>query len=113
MRCYLIVLLLLTGCALTPTDVRNQGVRADFKSTKAPSAVANCIARNADEAKRPLQATVREGTEGAYDIHITKPGMGNALTAEVLPVQNGSAITTWWMDHMGNNVSQELMRGCD
>jgi hypothetical protein len=116
MRLNLFVLLLLAGCAvLTPLDVRNQGVRSEFKSAKAPRAVANCIARNADDAKRgTLQATVREGhSGGAYDIHVFKPGIGYVLTAEVLPAADGSAIATWFMPHLGTNVSPELMRGCE
>lgn len=45
---YLLVLLL-TGCALTPADLRQLGRRNELTSTKAPIDVARCLTRAAEE----------------------------------------------------------------
>lgn len=95
---YLLVLLL-TGCAFSPDDLRERGVRTEFTTKLAPREAALCLARSA-ESYRPMgqfgaayTSTIREAPKG-YEMLVPHPmgGMGYLLLMEITPASSGSSI---------------------
>lgn len=96
---YLLVLLL-AGCASTPTEVMEQGPRTDFTSARAPRDAAECIERSASEIKWGIvgvskDARMRPAREaGSFEVLYTEFGITIAV-ALIRPTASGTAISIW------------------
>jgi len=117
---YLIALVLLTSCTLTPSELRERGTRHTFVSSLPPHAAAGCLTRAAEEyrvfgsARLPVQR--RDGKDiGTYEVvaQDTVYAGGTAFLAEVAPLAAGSNITTWVAPHVPRpNMGPDLMARC-
>lgn len=86
---YLIVLML-SGCALTPTALRREGHLVEASSAAPPTSVTQCIVRNALETGIPLSAMPEpEGGTGVSELH----AIGPMYIVRVEPASAGSRIS--------------------
>ena len=116
----LVALLLLTGCVLSPAQLREKGARDTFSSSLAPRDAAVCLTRAAEEFKymgnARLPAHSRDGMKtGTYEVLMqdTINIGGTAFMAEVVPSANGSSVTTWVAPHFYYpDIGARLMAGC-
>lgn len=98
------LVLLLAGCAYSPADLRESGLRREFASAKPPREVAHCIVRGVENFKpmgwmsAPIPAQLREGVApGSFEVVAQHPGAGFGflMIAEVAPNESGSNTTIW------------------
>lgn len=118
---YLIVLLL-SGCAMSLNELRQEGVRVEFKSARPAQTLALCIARNADNFQPgfglagPFPATFREGVKpGSYEVTARHPAgnLGFAMVADIEERDGGSIITTWLAEHlMVRDMPERIVEPC-
>src|SRR4051812_34207424 len=99
---YILALLLLAGCVLSPAEIRERGARNTFSSSLPPRESTGCLTRAAEEfpymGRARLPAHSRDGTKpGTYEVLMqdTINIGGTALLAEVSPSADGSNVTTW------------------
>lgn len=114
---YLLILLALHGCALTPNELRTEGLRSEYSSARQPLDAAGCVTRNTEE-YRPLRDVVflptqRPGKEsGSYEVVVTN-GPNHSAIAEIAPRPGGSNITIWLSPYLfWKSLPIEMAKGC-
>lgn len=106
----------LAGCALTPKEVLDQGGRVTFNSEKAPSAVARCIARNAENLAGHVTARERIEADGSVEVTVRSNAEGSSILAiaTAAPASLGAAVTIVVSPQaLGpETLKQRLPQGC-
>lgn len=105
----------LAGCAVTPAELRRDGVKSEFTTRAAPREAANCSAKGIENAGTIWTGahipSVRDGDQpGSMQLAI--PGL---LVADFLPTSNGSNVTTWEAAHVIESLRRryiDVIRGC-
>ena len=87
--------LALTGCALTPDEVMEKGVRQTASSRLAPSEVAACIGRNADGVTRSGRTIGYPTGRREFEVLLEYPDAGTAAVFSIKASGTGSGITAW------------------
>jgi hypothetical protein len=105
--------LALASCALTPTELRDQGLQARHESKLSPAQAAACIGRAAEEWRSDQSARWREGSQpGHYEVMFE----GRLFQADVAPRGAGSTITVY--AHYGvfagvrDSLIAAMFKGC-
>ena len=95
-RGVLMAVLMLAGCAMTPTVVVEQGTRHTWSSSLSPQAAAECVARNAENMSGMITAVVRAApTSGAVET-IARTGEGGVMSlSQSRPAPNGATVEIW------------------
>jgi hypothetical protein len=114
---FLLLFLVLTGCAQTRLGLRESGLRREFTSTQSPGAVAQCIARNGEEnilidssrigdREQPgtLEYSSRNSVSGAFLLAVIEP---NGAGSRILTYVNGNAVA--WIRQ---DQAELIMKGC-
>lgn len=106
----------LTGCALTPIELREQGNRTAFQRPTTSIETATCLARVIDE-YRPFLDT-RFASEmrptprpGEYEVRMAI-NAGATILAEVVPSGSGSRVTIWKAAHFVWPLDEAMAKGC-
>lgn len=114
MRIALFVLLL-SGCALTPTELREQGSRTTFERNAPPVEVATCLGRVIDEYRPFLDARfaseVRPGIAGRFEVRAVVTAAVMVLS-EVEPHGAGSRVTIWQSPYCVWPLNEVMAKGC-
>jgi hypothetical protein len=114
----LIAVLLLAGCSLTPTQVRERGARYDAQSARGTKEVADCIAGNAEKAGASFTNTRAGPLPESYELSIFVVTLGETDTlasAQVRMKGTGSSVAIWISPQMIGPVEtlpKRLMAGC-
>lgn len=110
-RLTLAALVLLAGCA-TPSELKQDGVRAEYTLRLAALEAARCLARNAEEFLPWYEARERD-MGGTYEVHVRTSGNLVAV-AVVRPAINGSSATIWRMaiPTVANSLPDAMAKGC-
>jgi starvation-inducible outer membrane lipoprotein len=91
---FVVIALLLVGCATAPGEVWSTGTRTSFASAKTPRQVARCIARNAENGSGYLIAQERIEDDGSAEV-IVRSTLELVTTIAVAKIQqtaNGSSV---------------------
>jgi len=95
MKTLLIAALLLTGCAVTPQELQEQGERREFTTKLAPNEAASCMVRNAQR-KGPggVPRMVLGEKTGSAEFHMTA-----TYYAVIEPAGQGGRGTVWMLPY--------------
>lgn len=85
----------LAGCALTPADVMEQGIRQTASSRLVPRDVAACIGKNAERVTRSATTIAYPTGRRDFEVVLQYPDIGSAAVFSVKVSGTGSAITAW------------------
>lgn len=113
------IVLLIGGCAMSPSDLTERGQRADYTSARDARDVAECLSRNAEEVKigpyrETLPARWRTGRDpGTFEVLLQSAG-GTIAFARVFPDAGGSRFTIWHDEFNARTESlpQQIAKGC-
>jgi len=109
--------LTLVACALTPSELREQGVKLTHNSANSPRDAARCLARFIDEYRPFMDARfasdIREGAQpGHWEVRASGSNVLQIL-AEVQPSPSGSTVTLWQSPYLiYRSMSAEMVKGC-
>lgn len=108
----LIAAALVAGCA-TPSEMKTDGVRAEYTLRLPAPEAARCVTRNAEEFHRWYEVSPRDVGGGSYEIHVRTSGNLVAVAA-VSPKGTGSHATIWRtpMPGFANWLPDAMAKGC-
>jgi hypothetical protein len=109
--------LVLTGCALSPADLREQGTREAFNMRLAPAAAAACVARNAENSGGPItghvNTSVRNAAVAGNIELVIFAGTHYYVSAEFSPTSAGSNAIAWVSPHLLESVAKRFLTAFD
>ena len=111
---FLVAAVALTGCALTPDEVMQKGVRQTASSRLAPRAVAACIERNADGVTSEGRTLSYPTGRREVEVLLHYPDAGTAAVFSIKASGTGSEITAWITPMIASPETAfgNLMWGC-
>ncbi len=91
----LVAALAFSGCALTPNEVMQTGIRQTASSRLTPREVAACIGRNADGVTRSGRTIGYPTGRSEFEVILHYPDAGTAAVFSIKASGTGSGITAW------------------
>lgn len=110
---------LLAGCAMSPTELREQGDRQEFTLAKSPAEAAACVARNVENSGHwsigyPTTSIRSAVTPGAFELTVSTP-TSFLMVAEFKPASTGSVATAMITPNPANIFRDRMLKsfeGC-
>lgn len=111
---YVLIALLLAGCATTPKDVMESGTRTVHVLKSPPSKAALCMARNVENFHAGMVASVRPGDVGQEVIARLTAAESVIFVVHVEPTNTGSRAVVWYRGYLvgGESVQAAMLAGC-
>lgn len=119
------ILTLLTGCALTPQDLKSGGTHVRTETKLAPDRAAHCIQRALENQKAAHNVRVAPIGGGSYEVllrieptaYIPMSSEGSQMLFELKPITGGTTGIDAWLSGSSTNRTeagvQGLLRGCE
>jgi hypothetical protein len=86
----------MTGCVLTPGELREQGSQHHFIADRAPDELAACLERSAENWASVFVPRTRRSDRGLdVLVQIISGSTTTVALANVQPIQSGSAVAVW------------------
>jgi hypothetical protein len=109
----------LSGCVVSPAEIKEQGPRAEFKSQQPPATAAACVARNTENSGNAfigqVNTSVREGSAPRHVELVVFSGTNFFVNANFAPEGSGSLVTVWTSPHLVDFAKERFLgafRGC-
>ncbi len=109
----------LCGCALSPADLQERGIRHEFAMREAPAGAAACVARNVENSDTwsgvHVDTAVREGAAPGQAELVVSRDARFFMTANFAPAQNGAAAEVRTSPQIADSLRDRLLsafRGC-
>ncbi len=111
---YLLVVLLLSSCTYSPSELRARDEHVAFTSSRPAKETAQCLARAIDEYQpaggAQFLSSIREGSPGNWEVRAHTTIL--LLLADISPAAKGATVTIWKAPVLGWPLDDEMAKAC-